>query len=1042
MTVRTASRTSKPSTKKPAPKPAKTVRAGKSDLAGRIKIRSVYERALFAAAFTSQTDAVFGAACAGAVKAALGAADVAIIGASGASESVTVVSTSGALATALLSPRPNCPLRACFRTAKPLLVDLGAANKKPVKHEPALTALKFKSYGCLPLIGPKGKPVALIVVGFKRQMDLGKIAAQFDIDLSVPLAAAMYSRRKEIKADTLNQFSSLAKTIPGVVYQRIVKMNGDIRYTFLSEGARELFGVDPEAVIKDPDVLFRTYADDYRRTFRENLVAASKALTTWDVEASVVLPDGRNRHTHAIARPERVDDETVLWTGVILDATRAKEAEESLKSANRLVGLANQAKSAFLAKMSHEMRTPLNGVLGMGDLLLKTDLSPRQTRLATTLCDSARSLLGIINDVLDLSRIEAGHFKLDMQDFNLRHCVEDAVELCATSGYRKGLEINLIVATNTPVGVKSDPVRLRQVLINLIGNAIKFTEAGEVVVRIGPTETADGKVAVDFEVIDTGIGIDASAITRLFEPFAQADSTISRRFGGTGLGLSITRHLVELLGGTVKMTSEKGRGTTVRFSIPFEVTATAETATILNQISLSTVRALVVDDRETNREMLMGNLAGSGARADGALSETEALSMIGDALASGDPYGVVIVDRVRPRFSGLHLCRTIRSNPRFAGTGVIALMSANWNANPIDQQGLGNTIFLSKPARRTDLLAAVARTQNPDLDIGSFSHGAFQPPQQHRGVAPQLKLRVLLVEDNQTNIEVAREYLSELDCRVTVAVNGIEAIAAYDRSRFDVILMDSQMPELDGLSATRRIRESERLKGEGRTPIIAVTANAYESDRAQALEAGSDDFLSKPFTDMQLRGMLEKWGVDNKIGEQDAASSAAHQIAVDTVLAIKAPAPGVAAAAAATASAPPPATTIVPAETQLDTALHTVLLRNRPAFLGRLIRAFLSSVPEALIALRTAVSHSDPDLLRSIAHSLKSSSANVGAKRLSEQCRALEMKLRLGAEPADCETLAADIANELAMTERALEKLLTQLAAPDAMPEPSAAAAV
>ncbi len=996
-----------PRAKVKAKAPAKGGARAATTLLARIKGRAIFEREMFAAAFGMKEGREFGAASAVAIKIALKASDVGVVMLNGRGNALDVHCTNETLQNLILEATTG-PLADCLASGRVGYGPRGPEQQKS-PFDSSLAAVGIKSYCCVPVAGPSGRVIAAAIVCFSRAIKLKSVAEQFATDLSVPLSASIFSRRNEISGVAPNQFSSLAKTIPGVVYQRIVNLNGDIRYTFLSEGAREMFGVEPQDVIKDPDVLFRTYSEDYRQTFRARLVEASRTLTKWDVEAAVDLPDGRKRTTHAIARPEPLNDGSVLWTGVILDASRAKEAEESLKAANRLVGLANHAKSAFLAKMSHEMRTPLNGVMGMGDLLLKTDLSPRQTRLATTLCESAKSLLGIINDVLDLSRIEAGHFKLDPHEFNLRHCVEDALELCAMSGYRKGLEVSLIVAPGTPIGVKSDPVRLRQVLINLVGNAIKFTESGEVTVRIIPVDHPDGSVAVAFEVCDTGIGVDKDAIQRLFEPFAQADSSISRRFGGTGLGLSITRHLVELLGGTVEMQSEKGQGTTVRFVLPFEVTAPAQTATILNEASLHGVRALVVDDRPTTREMLLANLQGSGATAACGASETEALSMLADAADAGAPFHVVILDRVRPRMSGLHLCRTIRSTPKFSATSIVALMSANWNATAMDQQGLGNTVLLSKPARRTDLLAAVMRTQNSDVANLAQAQGLHNSPKSLGSQAPSLKLRVLLVEDNLTNIEVAREYLSEFDCRVTVAMNGIEAILAYDRSNFDIILMDSQMPELDGLSATRRIRESESLRGLKRVPIIAVTANAYESDRTQALDAGSDDFLSKPFTDTQLCGMLQKWGRAEQVTEASAGLEQLH----DTTL------------SQTQASEP---TAIAEAQSApLDVALHTVLMTSRPAFLGRLIRAYLSSVPETLAALRSAVAHSDTELLRNVAHSLKSSSANVGAIRLSERCRVLEMKLRLGAEAADCDTLAAGVAAELAQAEKALERLLSRM---------------
>jgi two-component system, sensor histidine kinase and response regulator len=909
----------------------------------------------------------------------------------------------------------NDPLARCLSSGAEYQVAIGGKRKLTKLHDAAASSNGWSHYLCIPLYSPVGDIIGAASIYFAGSVNLRNKVAAFDKNVRTALALALAAHATAPAADIeTHQFNSLAAAIPGVVYQRIVQPDGDIRYTYLSEGARELFGVDPEAVLKDPEVLFSTYTEDYKNTFRKRLIEASQSLTKWDVEASVNMPDGRRKTTHAVARPERRADNSVLWTGVILDASRAKEAEDSLKEANRLVGLANHAKSAFLAKMSHEMRTPLNGVLGMGDLLLKTELSQRQMRLASTLCDSAKGLLGIINDVLDLSRIEAGHFKLDLQDFNLRHCIEDAVELCATSGYRKGLEVNLIIAPDIPVGVKSDPVRIRQVLINLIGNAVKFTETGEVTIRLMPGTFADNRESVVFEVSDTGIGIDAAAISRLFEPFAQADASISRRFGGTGLGLSITRHLVELLGGTVSLSSERGHGTNVRFEIPFEVTAAAHPPILPHDVTLTGVRVLVVDDRATSREMLANNLANTGARVDVVDGEEVALDALARAALEGDPYRIAIIDRVKPRCSSLHLCRTIRSNPRLANTAMVVLMSTNWNGNPIDQKGLNDTVFLSKPARRADMMSAVVRAHRPDIAHFGSSTSTFASLQAERSAPPALKLRVLLVEDNATNIEVAREYLAELECRVTVAVNGIEAITTFDRAQFDIILMDTQMPELDGLSATRRIRETERARCLTRTPIIAVTANAYDSDRTQALEAGSDDFLSKPFTDMQLRSVLQKWS-----SKTDDKSSAATPQAVVVPLS----------SATLVAATDPAASKAISNQLteRLDETLHAVLLRSRPAFLSRLLRTFLSSMPETVMTLRAAIEQEDGELLRTLAHSLKSSSANVGAKRLAELCRLLDVKLKLGADAADCSSLTDAIETELGLVEDALEQVVAHL---------------
>ena len=982
---------------RPAPKPrAKGARAETLD---GVKPVSDLQQRLFVAALDARAAGSFEIACARIVQNAMNASAAVL----------TLVvdgrhfhyGTTDAASTLAAENAVNDPLRRCLSDGTEYQVAIDTSRRATKAHDAAASAIGWKHYICVPFYNAYGAVIGAASIYFSGTVNLRHKGQWFDLYLRAALTSALCARAS-IPVDLIEaqQFNSLAAAIPGVVYQRIVWPSGDIRYTYLSEGAREMFGVDPEAVLKDPEVLFNTYSDEYKKTFRARLVEASQTLTKWDVEASVVMADGCCKTTHAIARPERRSDGSVLWTGVVLDASRAKEAEDGLKEANRLVGLANQAKSAFLAKMSHEMRTPLNGVLGMCDLLLKTELTQRQMRLASTLNDSAKGLLGIINDVLDLSRIEAGHFNLDLQDFNLRHCVEDAVELCSTSGYRKGLEVNLIIDPATPVGVKSDPVRIRQVLINLIGNAIKFTEGGQVVIRLSPMAGVAGGIA--FEVSDTGIGIDEAAIARLFEPFAQADASISRRFGGTGLGLSITRHLVQLLGGTISLTSVVGKGTTVRFEIPFEVTAPANPLRLVDDVCLVGVRILVVDDRPSNREMMVTNLSDTGARVDTIDNEEAALAMLVGAQNDGEPYRVAIVDRIRPRCGGLHMCRTIRSNAQLNNTAMVVLMSTNWNANPADQHGLSDTVFLSKPARRTDLIAAVVKAHMPDAAEGRASGSTLLPLSPERLPPPSLKLRVLLVEDNATNIEVAREYLAELGCRVTVAVNGIEAIAAFDRSTFDVILMDSQMPELDGLSATRRIRETERVRKLVRTPLIAVTANAYDSDKAQALEAGSDDFLSKPFSDLQLRALLQKW----------SAPTAATMVATNPV--------------PAKTSAPDVANKSMGSQLteRLDEALHAVLARSRPAFLSRLLRTFLSSMPETVATLRAAIEQSDGELLRTLAHSLKSASANVGAKRLSELCRLLDVKLKLGADATDCMSLTDAIETELGLVDDALREVL------------------
>ena len=650
-----------------------------------------------------------------------------------------------------------------------------------------------------------------------------------------------------------DRFASLASMIPGVVYQRIVKPDGDIRYTYMSEGAREMFGVAPDDVMEDPEALFKTYSEDYKSNFRQRLIAASKTLTTWDVEASVVAPDGQTRYTHAIAKPERLRDGSVLWTGLVLDATRIKNAEEKLKAANRSVEAANQAKSMFLANMSHEIRTPMNGVLGMADLLLKTDLSGRQQRLLSTLKHSAQTLLAIINDVLDISRIEAGRFDLENENFDLHRCLEDAIDLCASAAYKKGLEISLIAEGALPVLVKGDGGQLRQVLINLVGNAVKFTQAGEATLRATSGPIENGRTMVTIEVIDTGIGIDAAAKQKLFAPFAQADSSISRRFGGTGLGLAITRHLITLMGGTVDIDSEVGKGTKVIVKLPLEVISHRR-ATVQVE-PLSDKRILIVDDRPRVRETIASKLHGTGALLAFAASEDETIKALERAAIDGHPYSAVILDRLRPGTDSLELNDKLLTYLTSSQTTLINVVSMNWRGT----EAQANLITLSKPIRQSDILSVLRHRMPLHLRHGASEQAADAMASEDSAPSINLGLKVLLAEDNPVNQEVAREYLTGYGCSVTIAQDGEEAVEFLTHGSFDIVLMDCQMPVMDGLTAVRRFRELESSMDRPRMPIIAATANAYDSDRVDALGAGMDDYLVKPFSDTALLEMLQKW---------------------------------------------------------------------------------------------------------------------------------------------------------------------------------------
>ena len=412
--------------------------------------------------------------------------------------------------------------------------------------------------------------------------------------------------------------------------------------------------------------------------------------------------------------------------------------------------------------------------------------------------------------------------------------------------------------------VIGDAGRLRQVLINLIGNSIKFTESGEARVRVYSAPSVDGRARIGFQVIDTGIGIVPEAKQRLFAPFSQADTSITRRFGGTGLGLTITRHHVQLMGGAIELDSDVGVGTTVSFEIPFEVVeprgaATQADVAALEVAALADRRVLIVDHREGVQRALLSRLQGTGAKIECASSDDIARAMIRSAFCSKASFDVIVVDRVRPHVDGVEFRKELSGDAELADIPVISIMSINWRPGAIGAASDPSGITLSKPVRRAELVAAITASIDRDTSVSRVVRGIEPARPADDAGFDHAGMRVLLAEDNPVNQEVAREFLAQFGCIVVTAENGLEAIERLESDEFDVVLMDCQMPELDGLSATRRIREIETTRGGGAIPIIAVTANAFDSDRQAAFAAGMDDYLSKPFSDTELGSMLAKW---------------------------------------------------------------------------------------------------------------------------------------------------------------------------------------
>ncbi|SCY39538.1 hybrid sensor histidine kinase/response regulator [Desulfoluna spongiiphila] len=637
---------------------------------------------------------------------------------------------------------------------------------------------------------------------------------------------------------------------------------------------------------------------------------------------------------------------------------------------------ATRVKSQFLANMSHEIRTPMNGVLGMAGLLLRTHLTAKQEHYVQTIQNSGESLLTIINDILDFSKIEAGRLELEAIDFDLRVLIESVVELLLLRAHAQGNELSVVISEATHTHLRGDPTRLRQVLTNLIGNAVKFTEKGSVVVRAATTPAGDNTVELNVSVEDTGIGIRPRDRLKLFKPFSQADGSTTRKYGGSGLGLAISMEIISLMGGRLDCESEPGRGSRFFFTVTLPVAKeswTRSPSVLLTD--MNHLNVLVIDKKGANRKMLHTMLASLGIHHTTTEDDSAALSLLLEGGGSGRPFDLVILVDNPAETHGLDLARTITSHPELTGTPIILITPPGFRGEAREAARAGVAAYLTQPVSGADLNAALIKI------LSGGAQGAETPLITQHSIAEEKKRfhrHVLVVEDNETNREVAVSMLRLFGCSTEVAVNGKEAVTAFrDTGSYDLILMDCQMPVLDGYGATEEIRRMEKEKGLPHTPIVALTAHALGGDIHRCLASGMDNYISKPFDTEDIGATLKQWF------PADAADTPAP------VTAHLLPASPRSRRAPEEPSVDPGRELLI--DPRRLAALQELQVDGEPDIIVQICSAYLKNSAVLWSQITQAMDPFDMDTLQRASHSLKSSSANVGAVRLAGLCRDLEM---------------------------------------------------